>query len=55
VDWTLDLLFGKEIEQMITLRDIQTLSERFARIRVQTKLGSETPEQTGLTSSRRSS
>jgi NADH:quinone reductase (non-electrogenic) len=55
VDWTLDLLFGKEIEQMITLRDIQTLSERFARIRAQTKLGSETPEQTGLPSSRRSS
>ena len=23
MDWTLDLLFGREIEQMITLRDVQ--------------------------------
>jgi hypothetical protein len=22
-DWTLDLFFGKEIEQMVTLRDIE--------------------------------
>jgi NADH dehydrogenase len=42
VDWTLDLFFGKEIEQMITLRDTQALSERLARIRAQTKLQSET-------------
>ena len=38
VDWTLDLLFGREIEQMITLRDIQMLSDRLARVRAQTKL-----------------
>jgi len=38
VDWTLDLLFGKEIEQIITLRDIRALSDRLARIRAQTKL-----------------
>jgi NADH:quinone reductase (non-electrogenic) len=31
--WTLDLLFGRDIEQMITLRDVQELSERWARIR----------------------
>jgi NADH dehydrogenase len=31
--WTLDLLFGREIEQMITLRDVEELSERWARIR----------------------
>jgi NADH dehydrogenase len=41
VDWTLDLLFGKEIEQMITLHDIQALSDRLTWIRAQTKLGSE--------------
>jgi NADH dehydrogenase len=31
--WTLDLLFGRDIEQMITLRDIEQLSERWTRIR----------------------
>jgi len=30
--WTLDLLFGRDIEQMITLRDVEELSERWARI-----------------------
>ena len=42
-DWTLDLFFGKDIEQMITLRDIEALSDRFARIRAQTKLESQGP------------
>jgi NADH:ubiquinone reductase (H+-translocating) len=32
LDWTLDLLFGREIEQMITLRDVQALSDQIARI-----------------------
>lgn len=31
--WTLDLLFGRDIEQMITLRDVEDLSERWACIR----------------------
>jgi NADH dehydrogenase len=31
--WTLDLLFGRDIEQMITLRDVEELSERWMRIR----------------------
>jgi NADH:ubiquinone reductase (H+-translocating) len=35
--WTLDLLFGRDIEQMITLRDVEELSERWARIRVERK------------------
>ena len=29
--WTLDLLFGRDIEQMITLRDVEELSEQWAR------------------------
>lgn len=37
MDWTLDLLFGREIEQMITLRDIETLSERLMRWRARFK------------------
>jgi NADH:ubiquinone reductase (H+-translocating) len=31
--WTLDLVFGRDIEQMITLRDIDQLTEHWARIR----------------------
>ena len=31
--WTLDLLFGRDIEQLITLRDVDELSERWDRIR----------------------
>jgi NADH:ubiquinone reductase (H+-translocating) len=41
MDWTLDLLFGREIEQIVTLRDVQALGDRLARIRGQTKRGSE--------------
>jgi NADH:ubiquinone reductase (H+-translocating) len=37
VSWTLDLFFGQEIEQMITVRDIESLSGQLARIRARTK------------------
>ena len=53
MDWTLDLLFGREIVQMITLHDVQALSDRLARIRAQTKRESE--EQTSLATNVRSS
>jgi hypothetical protein len=33
VGWTLDLFFGREIEQMITLRDVELLSDRLAQLR----------------------
>jgi len=33
--WTLDLLFGRDIEQMITLRDVEGLTERWTRIRAE--------------------
>lgn len=33
VDWTLDLFFGRDIEQAITLRDIEATAEQFSRIR----------------------
>ena len=35
--WTLDLLFGREIEQLITVRDVQALIDRLARMRAATK------------------
>ncbi len=37
VSWTLDLFFGQEIEQMITVRDIEELSGQLARTRARTK------------------
>jgi NADH:ubiquinone reductase (H+-translocating) len=37
VSWTLDLFFGQEIEQMITVRDIEALSSQMARVRARTK------------------
>jgi NADH:quinone reductase (non-electrogenic) len=36
VSWTLDIFFGQEIEQMITVRDIDTFSGQLARIRART-------------------
>ena len=33
VSWILDLFFAREIEQMITLRDVEALSELAGRIR----------------------
>ena len=41
MDWTLDLLFGREIEQMITLRDVQALSDQITRIRARATRGEE--------------
>jgi NADH dehydrogenase len=35
--WTLDLFFGQDIEQMVTVRDIEALGSQMARIRARTK------------------
>jgi NADH:ubiquinone reductase (H+-translocating) len=40
--WTLDLFFGQEIEQMVTVRDIEALSGQLARIRARAKEQSST-------------
>jgi NADH dehydrogenase len=40
--WTLDLFFGQEIEQMVTIRDIEELSGQLARTRARTKQASST-------------
>jgi len=45
--WTLDLLFGRDIEQMITLRDIEELSERWARIRSDRRIPVAAPQTRG--------
>jgi hypothetical protein len=47
VGWTLDLLFSRDIEQMITLRDVEALSDLAARLRSR---ASQTPSITASTS-----
>ena len=53
--WTLDLFFGREIEQLITLRDVEELAARMTRIRAQVrqapKSGLDTSAQAVITKS----
>src|SRR5438874_2918272 len=53
VSWTLDLFFGQEIEQMITVRDIEALSGQLARIQARTKQGRSTSAASVLANSGR--
>jgi NADH dehydrogenase len=48
--WTLDIFFGQEIEQMVTVRDIEALSGQLARIRARTSSGSEEQKPSALSS-----
>ena len=41
VGWTLDLFFGRQIEQMITLRDVELLTDRLARLRNKARTDNE--------------
>ncbi len=41
VGWTLDLFFGRQIEQMITLRDVELLSDRLARLQSKARTDDE--------------
>jgi NADH dehydrogenase len=38
MDWTLDLFFGREIEQTITARDIEATAEQIGRVRTRRNL-----------------
>jgi NADH:quinone reductase (non-electrogenic) len=51
--WTLDLFFGQEIEQMITVSDIEALSGQLARIRERTKHATPTSAASALANSGR--
>jgi NADH dehydrogenase len=51
VSWTLDIFFGQEIEQMITVRDIDTLSGQLERIRARTKQARSTSAASALVNS----
>jgi NADH dehydrogenase len=52
VGWTLDLLFSRDIEQMITLRDVEALSDMAGRIRSraaqQTSIAAASPPVTAI-------
>ena len=37
VSWTMDLFFGREIEQMVTVRDVEQVTQRLERLRVRMK------------------
>jgi hypothetical protein len=45
--WMLELLFSREIEQMITLRDVEELTSRLTRIRGRAKKEVSKPARTG--------
>jgi hypothetical protein len=45
--WMLELLFSREIEQVVTLRDIEELTGRLARIRERTEKDVSKPARTG--------
>jgi NADH dehydrogenase len=49
--WTLDLFFGQEIEQMVTIRDIEALSSQLARIRTRAKHLTSTPASSSMLAS----
>jgi NADH:ubiquinone reductase (H+-translocating) len=52
VDWTLDLFFGREIEQTITARDIEATAEQLGRIRARIRVTSATPPAESVASNR---
>jgi NADH:quinone reductase (non-electrogenic) len=51
--WTLDLFFGREIEQTISVRDVEALSAQLARVRARIKLARSTSAASVLANSSR--
>jgi NADH:ubiquinone reductase (H+-translocating) len=51
VGWTLDLFFSRDIEQMITLRDVEALSNLAGRIRARAKQSAPTTTKSALDTS----
>lgn len=48
IAWTLDLFFGRDITQIITLRDVEEISDRLARIRAHRKQAASTAAKSAL-------
>ena len=51
IAWTLDLFFGRDITQIITLRDVQELTDRLARLRDRTKQSALTAAESAVDTS----
>jgi hypothetical protein len=49
--WTLDIFFGQEIEQTISLHDVDMLSAQLARARARIKLVKSASAASGLVNS----
>ena len=49
--WTLDLFFGQEIEQTISVHDVEAFSAQLARVRARIKLAKSTSAASGLANS----
>jgi NADH dehydrogenase len=49
--WTLDIFFGQEIEQTISVRDVEALSDQLARVRARIKLAKSMSAASGLANS----
>jgi hypothetical protein len=47
----LDLFFASEIEEMITVRDVEALSDQLPRIRARSKRGQQTSAASALANS----
>jgi len=51
LSWTLDFFFGREIEEIITVRDVEALSDRLACIRARAKRTQQMSADSALTNS----
>jgi hypothetical protein len=54
IAWTLDLFFGRDITQIITVRDVEEISDQLARTRAHRKQGALTPTKSALDTSAQS-
>ena len=54
IAWTLDLFFGRDITQIITVRDVEEISEQLARIRANRKQASSKTTKSALDTSAQS-
>jgi NADH dehydrogenase len=54
IAWTLDLFFGRDITQIITVRDVEEISDQLARIRAHRKRGAPMTTNSALDTSAQS-
>jgi NADH dehydrogenase len=54
IAWTLDLFFGRDITQIITMRDVEEISDQLARVRAHRKQAALTATKSALDTSAQS-